>query len=80
MIFCETLGVKEPLKQIDGITPLDDVKAFNDKIDLKSGLMIVGHLPFLEKLVSYIITDQQDLRIYKFQNSGIVCLDHEQDN
>jgi phosphohistidine phosphatase len=80
LIFSETLGIKRPSEQIDDIKPMDDVKAFCDKTELKSGLMIVGHLPFLEKFVSYIITGQQDLRIYKFQNSGIVCLDHEQDN
>jgi phosphohistidine phosphatase len=80
LIFNETLDIKEPPEQIEGISPLDDVKAFGDKIDLKSGTMIVGHLPFLEKMVSYIITDNQDLKIYKFQNSGIVCLDHEQEN
>ncbi len=80
IIFSETLGIKEPIEQVDGIKPLDDVKAFHDKTDLKSELMVVGHLPFLKKLTSYIITGQQDLRIYKFQNSGIVCLDHEQDD
>jgi phosphohistidine phosphatase len=80
LIFNETLEIKEPPEQIEGISPLDDVKAFSDKIDLKSGTMIVGHLPFLEKMVSYIITDNPDLKIYKFQNSGIVCLDHEQEN
>ncbi len=79
-IFLNTLGVKKTIEQIDGIKPLDDVKLFSDKTNLEPGLMIVGHLPFLESFVSYKITGQQDLRIYKFQNSGIVCLDHEQDN
>ena len=79
-IFREALEVKETPEQIDGIKPLDDVKTFCDNTDLKSGLMIVGHLPFLENLISYIITGQQDLKIYQFQNSGIVCLDSEQDD
>jgi len=80
LIFSETLGIKELSEQVDGINPLDDVKLFSDKIDPESGLMIVGHLPFLEKMVSYIITGNQDLKIYKFQNSGIVCLDQEENN
>jgi phosphohistidine phosphatase len=39
--------------------------------------MVVGHLPFMEKLVSYLSAGLVDKRVYKFQNSGIVCLDRE---
>ncbi|MCK5311705.1 MAG: phosphohistidine phosphatase SixA [Desulfobacteraceae bacterium] len=77
LIFNETLDLKEPCKKMQGIKPLDDVKAIGDKIDPNANIMLVGHLPFMEKLVSYLITENEDLKIYKFQNSGIVCLDNE---
>ncbi len=30
-----------------------------------------------EKLVSYLTTGSVDILVYRFQNSGIVCLDQE---
>lgn len=77
LIFNETLGVKNPCECVDGINPLDDVTAFANRIDPQSNEMVVGHLPFMERLVSHLTTGTVDLRVYKFQNSGIVCLENE---
>lgn len=77
IIFNKTLDVKNNCEQIFGIKPLDGVKVFGDKIDSSSNIMVVGHLPFMERLVSYLTAGSEDLRVIKFQNSGIVCLDYE---
>ncbi|MCD4674837.1 MAG: phosphohistidine phosphatase SixA [Desulfobacula sp.] len=77
VIFNETLGIKKSCEQIHGIKPLDDVKVFGNGIDPLSNVMVVGHLPFMERLVSYLTTGSMDLKVYQFQNSGIVCLDYE---
>lgn len=74
-IFNEVLGIKDLCDCIDGINPLDDVRAFAKGIDPSSNVMVVGHLPFMERLVSYLTTGAMELKIYRFQNSGIVCLD-----
>lgn len=74
-IFKDILGIKSPCDCIDGINPLDDVTVFAQGIDLLSNMLVVGHLPFMERLVSYLTTGSKALRIYQFQNSGIVCLD-----
>jgi phosphohistidine phosphatase len=39
--------------------------------------MLVGHLPFMERLTSFLITGSIDKPVFKFQNSGIVCLDKD---
>jgi phosphohistidine phosphatase len=39
--------------------------------------MVVGHLPFMEKLVSHLVNGSPERPVVKFQNSGIVCLDTE---
>jgi len=80
LIFNDSLGIKTPCEQIDTINPLDDVNVFGSTIDSKSNVMVVGHLPFMERLVSYLTANSKDLRVYKFQNSGIVCLDCEEGN
>jgi len=77
VIFQDALQPKSGIAEISGINPMDDVKAFGDTIDPAANLMVVGHLPFMEKLVSYLTAGLEDKRIYKFQNSGVVCLDRE---
>lgn len=79
-IFNDTLGLKTPCEQIDTINPLDDVKVFGHGIDPQSNVMVVGHLPFMERLVSYLTTGSGELKVIQFQNSGIVCLACEKGN
>ena len=54
-----------------------DVQAFAAVLDPGCGWMVVGHMPFMERLVSFLTTDSEDIRVYKIQNSGIVCMDAE---
>jgi phosphohistidine phosphatase len=42
--------------------------------------MLVGHLPFMERLTSYLITGSIDIPVFKFQNGGIVCMDKDPDS
>jgi len=58
-----------------GLNPLDDVTVFADTIDSTKDVMLVGHLPFMERLTAYLITGSSEKPVFKFQNSGIVCLD-----
>ncbi len=76
-IFEEYLDPPLATRTIPGIAPLDDVKRFGDKVNPKEHTLVVGHLPFLDRLVSYLICGDPDNRVYKFQNSGLVCLDEE---
>lgn len=58
-----------------GIEPLDAVEPVADSVDAGAGLMLVGHLPFLERLVSYLILGKTAPRVFKLQNGGILCMD-----
>jgi len=74
-IFNNTLNVRKQISPIKGIKPLDDVVSFAQILDASDNLMIVSHLPFLERLTAYMTTGNPDATVFKFQNSGIVCLD-----
>lgn len=76
-IFYEALALESPMKKISGINPMDDVRSFASTIQPDENLMVVGHMPFMERLVSFLITGTENCRVYKFQNSGIICLDME---
>jgi phosphohistidine phosphatase len=58
-----------------GLNPLDDVTTFANTIDSTEYIMLVGHMPFMERLTAYLITGSIEKPVFKFQNSGIVCLD-----
>jgi len=77
-IFMKYLKPEHGIDVIKGLNPNDPVERIGNCLKSESNLMIVGHIPFLERLTSYLITGRNDLLIMKFQNSGIICLDMEQ--
>jgi len=79
-IFASALQPELGVQEIGGIKPMDDVATFAANISSGEDLMLVGHLPFMEKLVSFLITGSIARPVIKFQNGGIVCLDEYPDS
>ena len=79
-LFSAALQSDKNIQHISGIKPLDDVKALAATLDNADNGMYVGHLPFMEKLSSYLVTGSSDHIVFKFQNGGIVCLDQSSDS
>jgi phosphohistidine phosphatase len=79
-IFASFLDVKNEIEQAEGMRPLDDVVKFAEIIDDSKNIMLVGHLPFMEKLTSYLVVGSDEKSIFKFQNGGIVCLHKDSDS
>jgi phosphohistidine phosphatase len=76
-IFAGALNPKQGIREVNGIKPLDDVAAYAADIDPAEDIMLVGHLPFMERMTAFLITESIDKTVFKFQNSGIVCLDKD---
>ena len=74
-IMAEVLQPSQGVTVMDHMAPLDDVVPFAEYVDLDSNLMLVGHLPFLEKLTAYLITYQVTPIVFQMQNAGVVCID-----
>jgi phosphohistidine phosphatase len=74
-IFASALFPKNGIQEVNGIAPLDDVIVFSKTINSSENRMFVGHLPFMERLTSYLIAGSPEKPVFKFQNGGIVCLD-----
>ncbi|KPJ76291.1 MAG: phosphohistidine phosphatase [Deltaproteobacteria bacterium SG8_13] len=79
-IFSTALDVKGGSLQRSGLNPLDDVTEIAHSLSADENQMLVGHLPFMERLTSYLITGSIDKPVFKFQNGGIVCLDQDLEN
>jgi phosphohistidine phosphatase len=78
-IFASKLNPENGVQERVGIKPMDDVEAVAGQIINSDNLMLVGHLPFMERLTSHLITGSLDPPVLKFQNGGIVCLDKSAD-
>ena len=71
-IFASTLAVST-LSIAGQLSPNDDVTLLANNLNVDNALY-VGHLPHLEKLVSFLLTGNDEHNIIKFQNSAVVCL------
>jgi phosphohistidine phosphatase len=76
-IFEAALKPSGGIHERGGLNPLDDVTLFAESIDNIEESMLVGHLPFMERLAAYLVTGSFEKPVFKFQNSGIVCLDRD---
>jgi phosphohistidine phosphatase len=80
-ILAEALLISGEVDVIDGINPNDPVQELSLKVHkLKHNTMIVGHLPFMAKMVSYLVTGNEDSTIVAYKPGSVVCLqqDHEE--
>jgi phosphohistidine phosphatase len=63
---------------IDGLAPSDDPAPTANFLNVYTDdIMIVGHLPHLERLASLLLTGNPDRRPVQFRNGGVVCLEKE---
>lgn len=74
-IMASVLSPASGLESRNGMNPLDDVRTFADNLDLDKNIMLVGHLPFLERLIGLLVCGNPDQTVFRLQNSGILCID-----
>ena len=80
-IEAEHLSPAEGVIGIPGLAPRDDVRPVAEALqDETQPMMLVGHLPFLDRLASLLVTGDADRSIVRFQMGGIVCLVREEKN
>ena len=71
-ILAAVLNPANRVQKISSINPLDEASNFAEKTNSTENLMRVEPLPFMETLISYLITGSIDKLVLKFQNAGIV--------
>jgi phosphohistidine phosphatase len=76
-ILAIEIAPKLQLETSDLINPNDNPVAF----DLQTDTVVVGHLPFMAKLVSHLVTGDESQTLVAYQPGSIVCLEFiEKDN
>ena len=77
-ILCSILESSAPTKA-EGLAPMDDPQDWARKLsESQSPIMVVGHLPHLEKLASLLVVGKESPAIVRFEMGGVVAF--KQDN
>ncbi len=59
----------------DGLEPMDIADTWLDRIDsLNEDLMLVGHLPYMGKLASLLLTGNKERHFIEFATATVLCL------
>lgn len=72
-IIADTLDAK--VEAVTGLRPSDDVTSTARRLEgtEESSLMLVGHLPFMERLASYLLTGDEEACLLHFRTASIAC-------
>ncbi len=76
-IFAEVLR-PETLEEAEGLKPLDEPGLWAEKLNKQSregDIMLVGHLPHLQKLASLLLVKDPERSLVAFRQAGVVCLE-----
>lgn len=69
------------VEEVEELAPLHDPTPWAERLDgADDGIVLVGHLPYLARLTSLLITGDQDRRVVQFSNAGMVCLERGEDD
>jgi phosphohistidine phosphatase len=77
-IMAARLRPAEGTRQVTGMAPNDEVVPMRERLqDESESLMMIGHLPYLSRLVSVLLGVQQDRTLVNFQMGGVVHLERD---
>jgi len=80
-LLAEAIKIKKAKTVREGLGPNDNVTILKDELDAATGdIMIVGHLPFLNKLASLLLAERESADAITFKNAGIVVLSRNEGN
>jgi phosphohistidine phosphatase len=77
-VFAENVRCTGGPCRLEGLDPDNDpAEAANFLNAYTDDILVVGHLPHLERLAALLLTGNPDCRPVQFRNSGVVCLEKE---
>ncbi|WP_455201915.1 phosphohistidine phosphatase SixA [Kaarinaea lacus] len=80
-IFSKSISESGLTEAISGINPNDPVDEFATFVEqFNTPTMVVGHLPFMAKLVSELLISSDDVALVEYQPGSVLCLDKDENN
>ncbi len=78
-ILAARLRPREGTKQVAGMGPNDYVEPMCERLQTGSNnLMLVGHLPYLSRLLAMLLGVRKDHTVLEFRMGGVVRLDRNE--
>ena len=69
-----------PKRQVSGIGPDDDINPLRrEAAGLKHNIMLVGHLPFLNRIAGALLAQDESMPVVVFHPASLVRLDRRED-
>jgi phosphohistidine phosphatase len=80
-VICTAVCCPGEAEAHEGLYPDDDPVPIADEIESREqDLLIVGHLPFQEKLAALLLTGSEEVSPIRFRNASVICLEKNPDN
>ncbi|MDH5638160.1 MAG: phosphohistidine phosphatase SixA [Nitrospinota bacterium] len=74
-IFAEAMGGKANIEAMEGLNPMDNPEpALEEIMKFGEDTLVVGHLPFMGKLVDLILTGASASGLVEFNTCTMACL------
>jgi phosphohistidine phosphatase len=79
-ILGEALSPANGVVKISGLAPLDDVQPVANRLDdSDQSIVLVGHLPFMERLAGQLLAGNPERIVVQFHKAGMVNLARTED-
>ncbi len=80
IILVKGVNSNKEIQEIPGLLPNDNIIPITTFINQdNNNLMFVGHLPFMDKLASFLTTENENNNIITFQQGSVVCIEKNED-
>jgi phosphohistidine phosphatase len=77
-IIADSLSIKKGISETEGLAPLNEPILWAEKLKTKThSVMLVGHLPHLGKLSSFLLSGDKEKNIIDFKMGSVVCMKRE---
>lgn len=78
-IIAAHLPADVPMETLAGIAPNDSVDVFRGRIEaLESDTMLVGHMPFMARLVSALVAGREQPWVCNYEPGSVVRLERDE--
>ena len=77
-LFAEALHPSKGIESASGLSPNDPVQPWAERLNQQEeDLMLVGHLPHLDRLASLLLCGDEQAGIIRFRYGAVLCLERE---
>lgn len=75
-IYADVLLSNDCIEAYEGICPCDDIEPIITAIkDMRGDVLLVGHLPFMDKLLAKLVACDENRQLTVFTPGSVVCLE-----